>query len=182
MKGINKCMISSEITKRILDDISNLRAETEPTVPDSNTLTYTSTNLPPWSVEHHPFTEKPDIPSEHKDQMTFDWTWDARTTDDFCYAVQRCNPSDPDLPHTVSSSLSAENSIYPSEYKKFYQDIAQGAKEWSDKPSDRKKIKDAIEYTLTQARNSTSPGTNLSSRLKRDEMFRIVSKFLEYID
>lgn len=117
---------------------------------------------------------------------------------DFCYASRNipddmfedlltANPSDPRLHQTntgqtIASSLSADSKISPDEYNDFYQAIADGAKEWTDKPSDKKKIKRSIEYVLNQAKKAPVVNNKLCDRLERVECFRIVEKLLAWVN
>lgn len=166
-------MISSQISKKLQQGLSKLRAITEPT---------DSTNNVTYNTE---YTSDEMVTNDHPDQMTFKdlpgyspFSCDMFDPDDFCYASLNMNPSDPSLPYTVSDSLSAENTIHPDEYKKFYQDIAQAAKEWTDKPSDKKKIVQSLEYVLELAKTAPRDDNRLSERLKRDEMLRIVTRLI----
>lgn len=150
-------MISSEISKRLTEGLKKLRAITEPTTdtdPGISVSYYAEHNSA--AVEEEVFEKTQD----HLHQLTF---WDQPgyyEEQDFCYAKK-----------TIDSD----------EYNKFYQDIAQEAKEWTDKPSDRKKISQAIEYVLELSKTAPKVNNKLSDRLKHDEMMRIVSKLVEYI-
>lgn len=79
-------------------------------------------------------------------------------------------------------ATSGSSDIAPDKLKKFLQDVAQEAKEWTDRPSDRKKIGAAIDYVLQLAEGSQNGmvGSSLSDRLKRDDMLRIVKNLVKH--
>lgn len=133
---------------------------------------------------------------EHVGLGTVDSEGTVYDEQDFCYASKNIpddmfedlltvNPSDPRLHQTqtgqtVAASLSADSKISPDEYNDFYQAIADGAKEWTDKPSDKKKIIHSIEYVLNLAKTAPAINNKLSHRLERIECLRIVEKLLTW--
>ena len=68
--------------------------------------------------------------------------------------------------------------------QKFYQDIAEAAKEWSDKPSDRKKFTDAMSCVLDLAKKAMANDSDetISETLKHKESVRIVSNIVEHFE
>lgn len=168
-------MISSEISKRLTEGLKQLRAVTEPTTdPDSDSVSY--------YAEYNSVATEEEInekSQDHVHQLTF---WDDEGTvyseQDFCYAKLPDEQFEDLL--VAQTSLSGDSIITYDNYNQFYQDIAQAAKEWADKPSDKKKISQAIEYVLDTAKTAPRINNKLSDRLKHDEMMRIVSKLVEY--
>lgn len=168
-------MISSEISKRLTEGLEKLRAITEPTTdPDSDSVSY--------YAEYNSVATEEEVYEKSRDrihQLTF---WDSEGTvydeQDFCYA-KFPDVQYEDLP-VAKTSLSGDSIITYDNYNQFYQDIAQAAREWTDKPSDKKKISQAIEYVLDVAKTAPRVNNKLSDRLKHDEMMRIVSKLVEY--
>jgi hypothetical protein len=74
------------------------------------------------------------------------------------------------------------DAILDSSIQDFYQEVAQKAKEWTDKPSDRKKINRALEHVLEMAREyELNSSSKISDRLRKDDSVRIVSKIIDYI-
>lgn len=194
-------MISSDISKRVMDGLKNLRAATETT----------------YYAEYNADVTEAEIENrEHPGQMLFDYQEQSLLqerekesflhAEDICYGTYKNQVdeynwiketfseeeyeawlvnnvcSDPCTPTTAAASMSAENAISPDNYKKFLQDIAQEAKEWMDRPSDRKKIAQAIEYVLDAAKSAPRVDNKLASRLKHDEMMRIVSKLVSHVN
>jgi len=169
-------MISSEISKRLTEGLKKLRAITEPTTDTDRGISVS------YYAEHNSAAVEEEVfekTQDHLHQLTF---WDSEGTvydeQDFCYAKL---PDDQfeDL-QVAKTSLSGDSIITYDNYNQFYQDIAQAAREWTDKPSDKKKISQAIEYVLNTAKTAPRVNNKLSDRLKHDEMMRIVSKLVEY--
>lgn len=149
-------MISSEISKQLTEGLKKLRAITEPTTDTDRGISVS------YYAEHNNAATEEEIfekTQDHLHQLTF-WDLPAYAEEDFCYA---------------------KKTIDGEEYNKFYQDIAQEAKEWTDKPSDRKKISQAIEYILELSKTAPRVNNKLADRLKHQEMMRIVSNLVEYI-
>lgn len=146
-------MISSQLSKQLHEALTKLRACTEPTQ-DMDSVNY-------HTKYNSECTEDLDHELDHPDQLTFDYeslshqTWPD--VQDMCYAKS-------------------------GSYKKFYQDIADAAKSWTDKPSDRKKISQAIEYVLETAKTAPLVNNTLNNKLRHDEMMRIVSKLVSYLN
>ena len=145
-------MISSEISKRINESLSKLRAETEPTV-DLDSVTYHASYNNTCTQEHI-----------NPNQMLLDM-WEQNS----CYGkVGASHTSDPE----DVSSVACQD---------FYQEIAQAAKDWTDKPSDRRKIIEALEYVLHTAERAPEINNKLADRLKHQDYMRIINKLVNYI-
>ena len=199
-------MISSELSRKLTEGLKKLRAITEPTT-DLDSITYTNTVETEREVTEHPgqmklefdpceergyyeererecFIHAEDICYGTYKNQTEEYNWNTENLSDDEYETWLANNlcSDPWLPTTVAASMSAENAISPDNYKQFLQDIAQEAKEWTDRPSDRKKIGQAIEYVLETAKSAPRVDNKLANRLKHDEMMRIVSKLILHVN
>jgi len=165
-------MISAEISKRLTEGLSKLRAITEPTTSIDDVNYYTEYN----SQE----TEEQVVEKENPDQMTFCYDVEGTpiTRDEICSQTE---PYHPDMCYAQKPVHQSDSKITLDGYKKWYQDAIDAAKEWVDKPSDKKKIASAIEYVLETAKTAPRVNNKLTDRLKHDEMMRIVSKLVEFI-
>lgn len=151
-------MIPSQLSKKLQQGLSKLRAITEPTI-DTDSTTY-STVVTDTDEQ---------LCNDHKQMLLDIWHDPISNKVDIeaytCYGkITTYDPED------ISSTTC----------KDFYQEIADAAKEWTDKPSDRKRIIDALEYVLDSAKNNPQVDIKLVDRLKREDMIRIVTKFVNY--
>lgn len=171
-------MISSEIRKQLQEGLAKLRAITEPTTETDRGISVS------YYAEHNSVsTEEKMYKKEDPNQTEFEFEEEEYNLADQTWPYTML----PDIPKSVSrddmcyASMSGNGLITYDNYNQFYQDIAQAAKEWTDKPSDKKKISQAIEYVLETAKTAPRINNKLTDRLKHDEMMRIVSKLVEYI-
>lgn len=83
---------------------------------------------------------------------------------------------------TYTNTQMTFDAILDSSIQDFYQEIAQNAKEWTDKPTDRRKINRALEHVLEMAKDyELNSSSKVSDKLRKDDSLRIVSKIVSYI-
>lgn len=158
-------MITSQLSKQLSESLKSLRpALTEPTEEDISTV---------------------DIHSVYSDsELINDWQDDLFTErhlpihrEDLCYATRSYATY-----NAEKNTQACEAKIAKESYVDFYQDIAQAASEWTDKPSDRKKIAQALDYVFETAKTAPKVNNTLNYRLKHDEMMRIIENLVSYLN
>jgi hypothetical protein len=165
-------MISSEISKRLTEGLKQLRAITEPTIDSDQGISVS------YYAEHNnAATEEEVYEKTDPNQLTF---WDNEGTV-YGEIYSHTEPYHPDMCYAQKPVHQSDSKVTLDGYKKWYQDVIDAAKEWVDKPSDKKKIASAIEYVLETAKTAPRVNNKLTDRLKHDEMMRIVSKLVEFI-
>lgn len=155
-------MIQSQVAKQLTEHLSSLRAETG--VEDDINI-YNEVDMSYGSQMELQFDES-----------------------DFCYAKINSNdlksiPDDmfEELIDIVTSS-NKDSAITAKSYNDFYQQIADAAKQWTQKPNDKRKIKEAIEYVHQLALQSKPVDSKLSARLKHDDNIRIISDLINHLN
>ena len=159
-------MITNSVAMKYRDIYSGLRAETE--MKESHTIDSEGTV---WSEPE---------------------SWGEGDT---CYGKYECIPenyADEDFEemlvaklHTPKYELMTFDAILSTDGDtvKFYQDIADAAKEWTDKPSDKRNSVEALRHVLDLAKAVVdSYEGNLAETLKNKESIRIVSNIVEHFE
>ena len=124
-------------------------------------------------------------------------SWDeypqSWSEDDSCYAKNKYHMEHVGLnddcfeekliADTHTNTQMTFDAILDSSIQDFYQDIAQKAKEWTEKPSDRKRIGTALDHVLEMAKEfEPVSGDKITHKLRRDDSIRIISKLVDYIN
>ena len=164
-------MITTNVTKMIQEQLSGLRAETE-TVNEGQHIDSEGTV---WS---EPTSWGEGGSCYGKYNVRLRENYDKLSDECFEEMVITTTQSPKFEQMTFDALLSTDGDTI-----KFYQDIADAAKEWTEKPSDKRNSVEALRHVLDLAKNVVdSYEGNLAATLKNKESIRIVSNIVEHFE
>jgi hypothetical protein len=120
-------------------------------------------------------------PTQDLDSVNYHSCYNSGLTEKQITAVNVAGQMQFDFGSTCYAKHNSSD-IAQDKLKKFLQDIAQEAKEWTDQPSDCKKIGVAIDYVLQLAEGSQNGmvGSSPADRLKHEDMLKIVRNIVKH--
>ena len=164
-------MITTNVTKMIQEQLSGLRAETE-TVNEGQHIDSEGTV---WSE-----------PASWGEADSCYGTYDVCLPEDYDkLSDEECREMLGTTTHTPKYEQMTFDALLSTDGDtvKFYQDIADAAKEWTDKPSDKRNSVEALRHVLDLAKAVVdSYEGNLAETLKNKESIRIVSNIVEHFE